>query len=418
MATIAEQLIGSAQAGIKEQGQATTEIIEIAQRAEQHQFNKQKFAQQQQDIQSAKINKFMNNVVQGAAMKNKKAQNLFFNKILPAQHQANGLEGIIPLDVVKSMAGDPETAVKIARIQANLREGTMTESEAVDILANPLKLSEFQVGPGELQTGLDALEGIRAVGQTGKEIAAQKFAQEKFRRTEQRQERESQIRETRAVRREEAKLTREDEQDILKFSQSIIKSGLPETLNTLKELNKIIPGGLNNFKGDIPGFGRTGNVPEITLSAAGKKMRQVAAELRNSILKMRSGGAVTTEEAARLLEELGMSETGLLPQFRTDKQFVTGLIRVRDKVKDRLATMESGFNPAVNKEFQSRFQERTGQSLSSQDAFFGGKRKAASKIPRGLTLKFFDDQTPEAQDVFLKSKGLTREEARKLLGAK
>lgn len=416
MASIAEQLIGSAQEGIKEQGQASSEMIQIAQRAEQHQLNKQKFEQQQQNLQSAKLNKFMNNIVQGAAMKNKKAQNLFFNKILPAQHQAQGLEKLIPLDIVKSFAGDPETAVKVAKIQAKLREGTMTEAEAIETLADPLKLSEFQVGPGELQTGLDALEGIQAVGQTGKEVAAQKFKEERFARTEARQEKESVIREQRSVRREERALAREDESDVTKFSTILTKAGIPELNNTMRKIQSLMDKAGKN----LPGVGATGNFPDVVLSAAGKEMRAVAAELRNVLLKARSGGAVTPDEARRLLQEMGISD-GILPQFKTDKQFRDGFKRLKVKLRDKLASIESGFNPVVQGEFQSRFLEKTGNALNSADDFFqdiGKQKKTKGKLPKGLTAELWLAGSQAKQDAVAKQSGMTIKEINKQLGVK
>ena len=102
------------------------------------------------------------------------------------------------------------------------------------------------------------------------------------------------------------------EKQVSDLAKQVEKSGLPELGTTLKTLDEVL-GGIDDVKGDIPGVGPLdANKPDAALPPKGKQIRQLSAQLRNSILKARSGGAVTPQEATRLLQELGLED-----RFRT-----------------------------------------------------------------------------------------------------
>jgi len=170
-------------------------------------------------------------------------------------------------------------------------------------------------------------------------------------------------------------------ESVRKLSERIEKSGISELVTSLKKLDQSMPGGINGSEadGDIPGIGGAANAANLpvvgeafsaTLSEAGKKTRQLVANVRNSILKARSGGSVTKEEAERLLEELG---TGV---FKTDNDLRRGMSSVKDIITDRLALIESGSDPDILHEYRSRK-----GSLTTEDPFFdfGGGGSFASR---------------------------------------
>jgi len=409
MASVAEQLIRGQQEATKASVEGLGESIAgVAQRAEQHEIQKQQFAQRQEQLQQAKIEKFSNTILSGTKIKDVKSRNQFFSKFLPKQKTALGLDEVFDQDSINFITSSDENLVKFKGLISRVQRGELDFRQAVGLVNDPAQFAEFEIGPGETQEILEAEKG--ALGR--------EFAQEKFARTEARQERESAIREARSVRREERMLTREDEGDIQKLATFIDKSGFPETINTLKKIDELV-GGLDVAElKDLPGFGETGNFPEFLISPAGKELRAVSGELRNSILKMRSGGAVTPEEANRLLEELGMSQ-GILPQFKSDKQFVNGIKRVRDKVRDKLATREAGFNKSVNTEFQTRFEERTGNTLSSQDPFLRGKSARKQKAKLNLpTAEQFNSASLASQEALAKKINMSLDELKKKIGVK
>lgn len=154
---------------------------------------------------------------------------------------------------------------------------------------------------------------------------------------------------------------------VRKAAESIEKSGAPELMASLKKLDDKIPGGIDG-DGDIPGIGGLANLAgnpgigplvEQTISDEGKQIRQLVANVRNSILKARSGGAVTPQEADRVLEELGQ---GIL---RTNEQLRAGLVNIRDSLRTRVQAIEAGFPEDALAEYRSRK-----GAITSEDPLF------------------------------------------------
>lgn len=151
-----------------------------------------------------------------------------------------------------------------------------------------------------------------------------------------------------------------------KLGENISKKGLAEPIATLNQIDKAI-GGIDGTE-DIPGVGGVSNLAgapllgqaaETFLSDEGKRVRQLVGGLRNQILKARSGGAVTPQEAERMLEELGL---GVL---RSDEQLRAGLKNVRESLRAALSTIEATADPEVLAEFRSRK-----GALSTDDPIF------------------------------------------------
>lgn len=90
--------------------------------------------------------------------------------------------------------------------------------------------------------------------------------------------------------------------NVRRLSESMTRAAIPELKNDLATLQSTISG---FGEGDIPGVGYTGAFPTMMLSDKGADMRQKLATVRNKLLKMRSGAAVTDPEMNRLIEELG-----------------------------------------------------------------------------------------------------------------
>lgn len=291
---------------------------------------------------------------------------------------------------------------KFIALRSQVQRGELSVAEALETINDPEKLA--------LLSDDNILKAEQfALGQATQALQFQAKREERVETRVIQQERL----ETKAT----ARLTRDQEKDVQKFSVFFTKNDIPGAVNTLKKLDSLIEGGLDNPTGDIPGIGATGNLPNVALSAKGKELRQVAGELRNSLLKLRSGGAVTPDEAKRLLEELGMSQ-GIIPQFKTDQEFITGLRRVRDKIRDKIAAQEAGFNSEVVGAFSDRL--KTG-SLRSDDVFFVGKKAGASPLAASfgkLTLDKFDSLPPALQDQVASETGLSKEDIIKELGAK
>ena len=119
------------------------------------------------------------------------------------------------------------------------------------------------------------------------------------------------------------------------LSNRIDKSGALDLVNAFKNLDALVP---QDEDADIPGFGATGLLPNFATSRAGQDIRQEVQTLKNVILKARSGGAVTPQEAERLLKEIG-DASGF-----TDRQLRRGLNNAKKIIQESTDNIFAGFD--------------------------------------------------------------------------
>lgn len=182
--------------------------------------------------------------------------------------------------------------------------------------------------------------------------------------------------------REKAKIKAEG---VRKIGDTIEKRGITDIMTSMRKLDKKID---IDGSSDIPGVGGVANLAEAPiiggaveslLSKEGKEVRQLVANVRNTVLKSRSGAAVTDPELKRFLDEIGQGT------FKGDEQLRTGLQLLRDFLRDQVLAVEAQSDP----EFLAEFQSREG-SLSSADPFFNSapqdfERGQFPQTPGGTT---------------------------------
>lgn len=131
------------------------------------------------------------------------------------------------------------------------------------------------------------------------------------------------------------------------YSEKVDKAGLGELVGSFTDLRNKIDGYAGK---DIPGTGLTAGSPDWLLSNDGSDVRQSVFNVANSVIKARSGGAVTPQEADRLMTELGVyfsadDKGNLVPQIskmRKDSSLVSGIDKVGRQLKDKLSNLEGG----------------------------------------------------------------------------
>ena len=137
-------------------------------------------------------------------------------------------------------------------------------------------------------------------------------------------------------------------------------------------------------KQDVAGVGKTAMLPDLLISSKGKETRQVLAGLKNIVLRARSGGAVTPQEASRLLNEIGDGN------FKTDEQLKAGVKRFGMRLKETLKDKEAALSDEGKREYVARrgglLSERL-PSFSSDKQDSGGREGVAfaggaPKIPQ------------------------------------
>ena len=105
---------------------------------------------------------------------------------------------------------------------------------------------------------------------------------------------------------------------------------------------------------DIPGVGRFSSILPAELSSKIQiKNRNFIENYRNTLLKTRSGGAVTPEEAQRLYDELGKDEYAIYRAVTT----------IGNAVKERQNFIFSSYSPQVQKTYRQRLQELNAEQI-------------------------------------------------------
>jgi len=147
---------------------------------------------------------------------------------------------------------------------------------------------------------------------------------------------------------------RDDETDLRRLGQDMMKAGVPEMNRLSAEITSLtqdfFPGGSREGE-DIPSLGLGGMRPSITLSAEGRSIRRALSELNNRLLRIRSGAAVTTPEAQRLAEELGVR----MDSISTDAEFISAWPSIVQGLQYIEAAVTSSYRGPIVAEYTENF---------------------------------------------------------------
>jgi hypothetical protein len=272
-------------------------------------------------------------------------------------------------DIGKGLLTDPALA-EASRRKLQRLEGPPTQ-EMIDAQAI-LTLRPKGMGdpvqfldPAILQKSKDFKQKERHIGATTKLAESKQESTEVARQTET----------ARKIREENRRIKKDMDSQIKALSDRFDKSGLTDNTTRLSGIDSILKrigfeDGINTdtqsmtlFSRDIPGFGAGGKKPTLLLGAQGKDLRLAVQGLVNSLLKERSGAAVTPSEALRIEREL--SGAG------TDREFMVGLQNFRDLLKNKIDSHMAGFTQDAAAEYMRRQPE-----LNQRLAILKGPRVA------------------------------------------
>lgn len=129
-----------------------------------------------------------------------------------------------------------------------------------------------------------------------------------------------------------------------RYGKTLESTGLSELLSAAERAANVAAG-----EGDIAGYGPAVNaLPSFLVSQAGKNNRQEISGLKNTILKARSGGAVTPQEAERLGSEIG-------DNIGSDDMLLRkGINNVSSTLAEKLANAQSAFSPEAIQLYEGR----------------------------------------------------------------
>lgn len=200
---------------------------------------------------------------------------------------------------------------------------------------------------------------------------------------------------TRAEQRMLAGITRAERHDtrtddsVGKLSKDI--SGVQEGINALDEVERNLGFSLDSAQvqnGKVLVNGKAQDLPGVSIPGMGRwsfgdkaqTLQSSAAKVFNTILKDRSGAAVTNTELERLKTEFGEGK------YNSESQMVDALQRYKRGVQTELQNREAAYNPEV----VQRYAEQGGRTSKSQ---LSGR--PSDKIPKNFD-KMSDDQLAAA----------------------
>lgn len=129
-----------------------------------------------------------------------------------------------------------------------------------------------------------------------------------------------------------------------RYGKTLESTGLSDLLGAVDRAANVVAG-----EGNIAGYGAVTNaLPSLLVSEEGKANRQEISGLRNTLLKARSGGAVTPQEASRLSSEIGDnigSDSSLLRK---------GVGNISRTIAEKLANARAGFSPEAIDLYEKR----------------------------------------------------------------
>lgn len=407
MATISEQIAQRVSQTIEGQRGDIAKGAQLAQQVQQVQINRQKLEQAKQQIKNQKITKFTNAVERGVTIKDPQTRKAFLNKFVPKLRDSLGLQDVFSDDVLEFTTASDENLGRFLTLKNQVQSGGLSVEDAIGQLQDPEQF--VQIAPMRLEEIGEAGEFQIKQETQRQRLQAQ---EQRFQTGEQRRQQQIQRQEVQFEQRQQATLDKELRQRTKDLSKELNRAGIPTIRVTFDNLNKVIPGGIDNYTGEnIPGIGGgAALVPIGRLTKEGRRMRQLAIGLGNQILKLRSGAQINESEARRILSELGIDQAvgeggGVSAVFRgtrSDQDFVNGVRDARRSVNAVETNLAAGFGndaaAALKKERRPK-----------------GKQ---AKVPRQITKADFEKFNAAKQKRFAEKNNTTVEAIKERLGIK
>ena len=124
--------------------------------------------------------------------------------------------------------------------------------------------------------------------------------------------------------------------------------------------------------GDIPGVGRVDALtPDFLSSDKAISVRNQAQDLVDALLKMQSGSTVSEQERTRKYQSYGIGS-------RDERNFKTGMQRLRGDIEAKLKATEAGFRPEVVDQYRNQggtSSADVGRGIQAQPAAHGNDGK-------------------------------------------
>lgn len=264
---------------------------QIAMHAQDIQVQQKQLQQKQQELQQAKFAKFADAVEKGQQYTGK-AQSNYYNKFLPQYRDALGLKGAISDDAMQFNGTSPEMIQALGALISKVRQGTLTQEQALDIYHDPQKMADMY---GITQTALNSSPlDQKLLEELGKSETTQVNNNAIMQKQKNEQAQAGNV-----------ELAKETAKSYNAYATGGGKSGMQGALArlgdaaTALETGNVKTGGLTT---KIPGF-KSDNVQSM-VNPDMVNMKVQAQSAMNTVLRATLGSAFTEQEGERVLAQV------------------------------------------------------------------------------------------------------------------
>ena len=339
MASFAEMIYGTAsESASANPVNAVVQGAELAMKQEQLQQQRAQLEQRKQELLVSKFNKLGDWFETAQKMPEGKDRQAFVKNYIPQGIQAMGLQNYVNPTSLEMLQGNPTLGTYLV---SRVRDGSLDFQALLKNLGDPAALAKLVPDAAafgstqELQTVVSQ--------EIGKLSEAEKFRMTEAGKATRAGERTGGIEERAIAGRQE------------RLSNKLVTLGIPALKSSIETLDTVIPGGLKGWKasdGEIPGVtGASAKLPLNQLSEQGRQVRQAALSVGNQIIKLRTGAAMTNDEANRLLGEIGITQAigeggGWVATFTgvpSSESFLFGMRNVTKALQKTEQTLARGY---------------------------------------------------------------------------
>jgi len=144
------------------------------------------------------------------------------------------------------------------------------------------------------------------------------------------------------------------------LSKRLEKAAIPDLKTGIEKIDEELAPYLK-AGGGLPGVGYGSNIgPAFTKD--GRRMQARVAKIRNMILKARSGGAVTPQEADRLMQEFALGA------FNSDEEFLASWADFKDSITAGERNIYGGYDSMIVEQYEMNMRDLGAEDPAAAEA--------------------------------------------------
>lgn len=313
---------------------------QIVQHAQELQMRRAEHDKKKQELEGAKMEKFVDAIQKGANYEGA-AQNNYFNKVLPRYRDSLGLTEVFPTESLQFATATPENRARLQTLIGQVQNGELNIKEAIAVANDPVAFADV---PPFVKEAF--YKDVTKANETRIGAEAQANA---LRATN-----------SRFQQGQEAQVLAESKKAKQALGDDLVRLNIPAVQASLAGVESIIPGGFDGYKGQkIAGVsGPEAKLPVGQLSPEGRRNRMKAMAVANQFVKLTTGAGGSTPEMNRIMSTLGITQavgegggvTALFTGSPSSADFVRGMQDMQKMIDAQSDTFKNAYGEDIYNE--------------------------------------------------------------------